>query len=306
MNAAAVLNGLLIGGFYALIALGLSVVFGVLRVINLAHGSIVISGAYLGYLLSQVLGLNAFAAVPVVFVIAAAGGYLLQRFLLTGLLLRRPEGALVATFGLSLALDGLFTIWAGSVPHSLSGPLVTSGVSLLGVETRAIYLIDFGVAVVLSALVYLVLNHTRAGTVIRATAADSGTAGLMGIDIRRVYAVTFAASAAISALAGVLLGATFSFTPDSGTQYLLTGIAVVVLGGVGNVLGTFCGGLLLGLIQSVAAAQFGGGWRDFTVYVLFFVALVIRPQGVFARTGRTRKTRPRRIRTRKIRTRKAA
>jgi branched-chain amino acid transport system permease protein len=288
---AAVLNGLLIGGFYALVALGLSVVFGVLRVINLAHGAIVISGAYLATLLSEELGLNAFAAIPLVFVIMLVLGYLLQRYLLTGLLLRRPEGALVATFGLSLALDGLFTIWAGSGPRSLQGPLVTSGISLFGIETRAIYLVDFGAALVLSLAAYLVLSRTRAGAVIRAAAADTSTAGLMGIDIRRVYAVTFAVSAAVAAVAGVLLGATFSFTPDTGTEYLLTGVAVVVLGGVGNVLGTFCGGLLLGLLQSVAAAQFGGGWRDFTVYALFFVALVIRPQGVFAR--------PRAISTRK-------
>lgn len=284
MNAAAVLNGLLIGGFYALVALGLSVVFGVLRVINLAHGAIVILGAYLAYWMSAWLGLNAFAALPLVFVVVLVLGYLLQRYLLTGLLIRRPEGALVATFGLSLALGGLFTIWSGSGPHALRGPLVTAGISVFGIETRAIYLVDFGVAVVLAAVAYVVLNRTRAGAIIRAAAADTGTAGLMGIDIRRVYAVTFAVSAAVAAITGVLLGATFSFTPDSSTQYLLTGIAVVVLGGVGNVLGTFCGGLLLGLVQSVAAAQFGGGWRDFTVYALFFIVLAIRPQGVFVRT----------------------
>lgn len=281
---AAVVNGLLVGAFYALVALGLSVVFGVLRVINLAHGAIVVSGAYLAVLLSAAFGLNYLAAIPVVFVIMGVLGYLLQRYLLTGLLLRRPEGALVATFGMSLALGGLFTIWGGSGPRALTGPLVTSGISLFGIQTRAIYLLDFCVALVLSVIAFGVLSRTRAGAVIRAAAADTATAGLMGIDIRRVYAVTFALSAAVAAVAGVLLGATFSFTPDTGTQYLLTGVAVVVLGGVGNVLGTFCGGLLLGLLQSVAAAQFGGGWRDFTVYLLFFIALVIRPQGLFART----------------------
>lgn len=284
MNAAAVLNGLLIGGFYAFIALGLSVVFGVLRVINLAHGAIVISGAYLAYLLYGMFGLNAFVSIPIVFVIVLLLGYALQRFMLTGLLLRRPEGALVATFGIALALQGLFTIWYGSDPRALHGSLVTSGFNLFGIQTRSIYLVDFGASAALCVLAYIVLSRTRAGAIIRASAADAGTAGLMGIDIKRVYAVTFAISAAVAAVAGVLLGATFSFSPDSGTQYLLAGIAVVVLGGVGNVLGTFFGGLLLGVAQSVAAAQFGGGWRDFTVYALFFIALVVRPQGVFVRT----------------------
>ncbi|MFD0636694.1 hypothetical protein ACFQ9X_39105 [Catenulispora yoronensis] len=105
----------------------------------------------------------------------------------------------------------------------------------------------------------------------------------MGIDIRRVYAVTFAVSAAVTAVGGVLLGVTFSFTPDAGIPYLVIGIAVVVLGGVGNVAGTFAGALLLGLVQSLAAAQFGGGYRDLSVYLLFFVVLAVRPRGLFVR-----------------------
>ena len=165
----------------------------------------------------------------------------------------------------------------------MNSSLSTSGFTVGGVQVRTIYLVAFLIAGVLCVGVHLLLTRTRAGTRVRAAAADPSTAGLMGIALRRVYATTFALAAAVTALGGVLLGVTFSFTPTTGTQYLLIGIAVVVLGGVGNVLGTLAGALLLGLVQSLAAAQFGGGYRDLSVYLLFFIVLALRPQGLFAR-----------------------
>lgn len=283
MSFDTVVNGLLLGGLYALVALGLSVVFGVLRLINLAHGEILIGGAYVTYLCTEHLGIGPFVALPLVVVIVAALAYLVQRFLLTGLLVRGAEGALVATFGLSLLAQGIFTQAFSSSPKSLTSGLSTSGFTLAGIQTRTSYLVAFVIAAVLCGLAHVVLTRTRAGSRVRAAAADPSTAGLMGIDVRQVYALTFALGAAVTALGGVLLGVTFSFTPTAGTQYLVIGIAVVVLGGVGNVLGTFAGALLLGLVQSLAAAQFGGGYRELSVYLLFFVVLAIRPQGLFAR-----------------------
>ena len=271
MSADAVVNGVLLGGLYALVALGLSVVFGVLKLINLAHGEVLIAAAYLSYFITERLGMGPFAALPIVVVVVGLVAYALQRFLLTGLLLRGAEGALVATFGISL------------LAQSLDTPMSTSGFTVAGVQVRTIYLVAFVAGAVLCGAVHALLTRTRAGTRVRAAAADPSTAGLMGIDIRRVYAATFAIAAAITAIGGVLLGATFSFTPTTGTQYLLIGIAVVVLGGVGNVLGTFAGAVLLGLFQSLAAAQFGGGYRDLSVYLLFFIVLAVRPRGLFAR-----------------------
>lgn len=283
MDVNAVVNGLLIGGFYAVVAMGLSLVFGVLRLINLAHGEIVVGGAYLAYLLGSAAGLDPFVSLPVVVVVVAALAYLLQRYLLTGLLVKRPEGAMVATFGLALLAQGLFAQVFTSQPKSLSSPLSTSGFTVLGVQIRTIYVVAFAVGAALCLAVHLTLTRTRLGAMVRASAADPATAGLMGIDTGRVYAATFAVGAAIAALGGVLVGITFSVTPTTGTQYLLVGIAVVVLGGVGNVLGTFLGAIFLGLVQSLAAAQFGGGYRDLTVYLLFFLVLAVRPRGLFVR-----------------------
>jgi len=284
MDVNAVVNGLLIGGFYAVVAMGLSLVFGVLRLINLAHGEIVVGGAYLAYVLGNAAGLDPFISLPVVVVVVAALAYLLQRYLLTGLLVKRPEGAMVATFGLALLAQGLFAQVFTSQPKSLSSPLSTSGFTVLGVQVRTIYVVAFAVGAALCLAVHLTVTRTRLGAMVRASAADPATAGLMGIDTGRVYAATFAVGAAIAALGGVLVGITFSVTPTTGTQYLLVGIAVVVLGGVGNVLGTFLGATFLGLVQSLAAAQFGGGYRDLTVYLLFFLVLAARPRGLFVRT----------------------
>ena len=283
MNLDAVVNGLLLGGLYALVAVGLSVVFGVLRLINLAHGEILIGSAYLTYVLTSHLGLGPFAALPIVVLTVGAVAFVVQRYLLTTLLVRGTEGALVATFGISLLLQGVFSQQFGSNPKSLNSSLSTSGFTAGGVQTRTSYLLAFLLAAVICMGAHLLLTRTRAGTWVRAAAADPATAGLLGINIRRVYAITFALGAVITAVAGTLVGVTFSFSPTTGTQYLLIGIAVVVLGGVGNVLGTFAGALFLGLVQSLAAAQFGGGYRDLAVYLLFFIVLAVRPQGLFTR-----------------------
>ena len=276
-------NGVLLGGFYALVALGLSVVFGILRLINLAHGEILIGGAYLAYLASEHLGLGPFVALPIVVVVVGFAAYGLQRYLITGLMIRGAEGALVGTFGLALVAQGIYSQSFSSTPRSLTSSLSTAGFTVGGVQIRASYLVAFVIAAVLCAGAHLLLSRTRIGARVRAAAADPATAGLMGIDVRQVYAATFALGAVVTAIGGVLLGVTFSVSPDTGTQYLLVGIAVVVLGGVGNIAGTFAGAVLLGVVQSVSAAQFGGGYRDLSVYLLFFVVLAFRPQGLFAR-----------------------
>lgn len=283
MDIAAVVNGLLIGGFYAVVALGLSLVFGVLRLINLAYGEILIGGAYISYVLADKLGLGPFVSLPIVVLVVGVLTYALQRYLLTGLLVNRPEGAMVATFGIALVIQGLLTQYFNSDPRSLPSGLATAGFTVLGIQIRGIYLLAFVVGVTLCVAAHLLLTRTRLGGVVRASAADPATAGLMGIDTGRVYAGIFAIGAVIASIGGVLVGVTFSITPTTGTQYLIIGIAVVVLGGVGNVLGTLMGALVLGLVQSLAAAQFGGGYRDLTVYLIFFIVLAVRPQGLFVR-----------------------
>jgi branched-chain amino acid transport system permease protein len=180
-------------------------------------------------------------------------------------------------------LQALYTEAYSANPQSLRASFATSGVDVAGLHLRTAYLVGFAVAALVFAAAQVVLARTRAGARIRAAAADPGTAELAGIDVRRVYAVTFGAATALSAVAGILVGATFSVTPDGGTTYLLIGFAVVALGGVGSVAGTFVAALAVGVIQTVGAQVFGGGYADLCVYAALLLTLIIRPGGLFGR-----------------------
>lgn len=283
MNATALVNGLLMGGLYALVALGLSLVFGVLRLINLAHGVLVVGGAYAALEVTQLLHIGPFAALPIVVVVAAVFGYGLQRLLLTNLLLKGTEAGIVGTFGLAVLGEAAFAAGFTSNGNSLSSSVATASITIGGVTLEVVLVVACALAVVLAVALELGLKRTRAGSIVRAAAKDPATAELMGIDVRQVFAVTVALAAALAAVAGVLFGVASSFTPTSDTSLLLIAVAVVVVGGVGNVMGTLLAGLAVGLVQAVSVGLFGGGYSDFTVYLLFFVVLVVRPTGLLGR-----------------------
>ena len=285
--ADAIVTGILLGGLFAVTALGLSLVFGVMRLINLVHGELVILGAYLAFELSTHASIDPLvtliAVVPAVIVLA----YPIQRLLLTPVMRMGAEPVLLTTFGLAIIAQNLFILIFSGDTRSLNAPYATSSLSIAGLQIPVMYVIAFGFAVVLCGGAHLVLQRTGAGRAVRASAEDPEAAEVMGIDIRRVYAAIYALAAACAAIGGVLAGLTFSFDPSSGTAYLLTGFAVVVLGGLGSVKGTFYGGILLGLIESVGAAFFGDGYRDFIGFMAFLIILVVRPQGLFGRTRAT-------------------
>lgn len=287
--AEAIVNGLSVGGLYALIALGLSLVFGVMGLVNLAHGDIMIVGAYVASLLIGALHVDPLLSLIVVVPVVMLLAYPVQRFILTGLLRRGLEPPLVATFGISLLISAALANVFGGNARSLDAPYASSGVSFLGVSVPTAGAITLGIAVVLVVLTHLFVSRSQFGAALRAAAADPVTAGTMGIDVQRVYAVTFAAAAGFAAVAGVLVGISYSFAPTTGTGYLLIGFAVVVLGGTGGVIGSLWGGLAIGLIQSVGSNVLGGQYRDLVVYVAFLVILLLAPAA-----GRIRARIPRR------------
>ena len=282
----AIVAGVLVGGLYATAGLGLSLIFGVLRIVNLAHGEFVIGGAFLSFAVTTALGLDPLLTLPLVMAVMAGIGWVLQRGLLGGLAARGSEGPLVATFGLSLliqaALAGTFTYDPRSIPASYA----TSGVSVLGLRLQTSYVIAFVISLIVCGAVHVVLQRTRWGAAVRASAADPAVASLLGIDVRRLQAVVFALAAALAALGGVLVGLTVSFTPSSGATYLVLGFAVVVMGGIGDVAGALLAAVVLGLVQSLVAYGLGGGYRDLAAYLVFLLVLTLRPQGLLAR-GRT-------------------
>jgi branched-chain amino acid transport system permease protein len=277
---AAVFQGVLVGGLYATVGLGLSLIFGVLRIVNLAHGEFVVGAAFLSFFVTTTLGLDPLVTLPLVMVVMAIGGWLLQRCLLGHVARRGTDGPLVATFGLSLvaqaALTGAFTANARSIPAGYA----TSGLAVFGTRVQESYLIAFGISVVTCGLVHLLLRHTRWGSAVHASTEDPSAAALLGVDVKRLHALVFALAAALAGVGGVLVGVTVSFTPTSGITYLVLGFAVVVMGGIGNVAGSVVAAVILGVVQSLTAYSFGGGYRDLVAYVVFLAVLAFRPRGL--------------------------
>lgn len=282
MSLEALVNGALLGGLYALVALGLSLVFGIMRVVNLAHGIIVLAGAYFAILVTRYVPVDpllTFLVVgPVVFVIAA----LTQRLLLQRLLGHSLEAPLVATFGLLLVGQGLFTYGFGTSPLSLTAPWGQSGITILGMTVQTVNVVAFVLAVVVIVVTQLVLTRTRFGTALRASAVDPATASTLGINISRMHALTFGAAAVIAALAGIVYGTAFSVDPNAGLPLLVLGFTVVVMGGVGSVPGTLVGGVAVGVVAALVGGLVGPVYSPIAVNLLLIVVLILRPQGLTA------------------------
>jgi branched-chain amino acid transport system permease protein len=280
MSVEALVNGALLGGLYALVALGLSLVFGIMRVVNLAHGIVVLAGAYLAILVTRVVPVDpllTFVVVgPVVFFVAA----LTQRLLLQRLLGHSLEAPLVATFGLLLLGQGLFTFGFGTSPLSLDAPWGRSGLTFLGITVQLVNVVAFGLAVAAVVGTQLVLVRTRLGTALRASAADPETASTLGVDIGLMHALTFGAAAAIAALAGIVYGTAFSADPNAGLPLLVLGFTVVVMGGVGSVPGTLVGGVLVGVVAAGVGGVLGPVYSPIAVNLLLLVLLLVRPAGL--------------------------
>jgi branched-chain amino acid transport system permease protein len=279
----ALVSGVLLGGLFAITALGLSLVFGVMRLVNIVHGELIVLGAYIALELTRHGGLDPLLTIlivaPVLFVVAAPA----YRVLLEPLMAKGPEPALLTTFALSVIAQNLYILfWSGDT-QTLQASYATASITVAGLRVPAMYLISFAIALVLCGAVHLMLQRTGLGREIRASSEDSEAAAGLGVNVVRVRVFVYGLAAACAAVGGVLVGITFDFTPTVGITYLLTGFAVVVLGGLGSVKGTLLGAILLGVIESVGAAFVGDGYRDFIGFVAFLIVLSLRPQGLFGR-----------------------
>lgn len=279
-------SGLLLGGILALIALGLSIALGVMRLVNLAHGELLVCGAYLGYFLLHLLGLDPIGALLLVGLLMALMAWPFQRLLIAPLAGKGMEAPMMTMFGVSIILQNLLLLAFSADTRTIEATYAARPLHLGPVTVPQIYVIGFAVSVALVGLVHLLITRTAFGRELRASSADASAAAAMGVDVRRVHAFTFALGAACAAMGGVLIGTAFSFTPGSGATYLLVSFAVVVLGGVGNIFGTLIAGIAMGAMQSLGAVLLGDGYRDLVGLVLFLLALALRPQGISAMTGR--------------------
>jgi len=279
------IKGILLGGLYVVIALGLSLVFGVMKLINVGHGDLVILGSYFAWAIMGWLGIDPFLSlvmgVPLFFVL----GFFLQKFIINRTFRISLDAALIACFGISIVVQGLCqAIWT-PFSRSLATDyrLLTFAVGPLTIPLR--YLLDFigGLAVMIALREFL--RRTYLGRAISAASQNEPVAERMGINPNRVYSFAFAIAMACAAVAGVLQGLTFSFQPTSGPPFLIISFGVIILGGLGSMVGTFIGGMIFGLTQTLGAYFSGGSMLVQTIapYLLVFVVLSVRPQGIFGR-----------------------
>ena len=285
-----ILLGLLLGGLYGLAAAGLSLVFGVLKVLNVAHGELIMLGGYGAFWLFALLGLDPFASLLVVIpgsLLLGAGLY----YVLFGFVVRAPEetrvkNSLLVGFGLALSLHALAVrLWTAddrSITTAYGGAVITLG----NLSIPVIRLLSLVVALALIGGLHLLLARWRWGKAIRAAAEDWQAALLTGIDVRRAYLLAFAIGTALAGAAGTLVSVGYSVSPSIGLEWTLKALIVVVLAGLGSMLGTFVAGLFLGVAEAISAAAFGGPYREVVGLVIFFVVLVLRPQGLFGRAPR--------------------
>jgi branched-chain amino acid transport system permease protein len=219
-------------------------------------------------------------------VVAAGVAYPVQRLLLQPLARHGAEAPLLTTFALSVIAQNLLILWRTGNTRSIDRPYTRASVDFGPITVPAIYLIASAISAAVFVAVHLAITRTAFGRRLRAGSEDPEAAAVLGVRVARLHAATYSLGGAIAGLSGGLVGMAFSFTPTAGTSYLLTGFAVVVLGGLGSVVGTAVGGLLLGLVQALGALVFGDGYRLFVGLVVFLILLAIRPQGLFSRAAR--------------------
>ena len=280
--ASSLVSGFLLGGTLALTALGLSIVLGVMRLVNLAHGEFLIAGAYAALFLLQFSGIDPLIGLIPIGLLLACVAFPLQRYLLMPLSGGEPEAPMMTTFGVSIILQNLFILFFSGDTRSIDRSYATASLTIGPVTVAWIYIIGFAISVTILLAAHWLVSSTAYGRDLRASAADPGAAAAVGVNVRNLHALTFAFGAACAGMGGVLIGLAFSFTPTSGATYLLNDFAIIVLGGLGNVMGTLVGGIALGLLQSLGGIVLGDGYRDLVGLIVFLIVLAIRPQGLLA------------------------
>jgi len=282
-----VVQGLLLGGLYALFATGLSLIFGVMRIVNLAHGDLSILAAFLAVVAVESLGLHPFAALLLVAPLMAGLGYGLQRLILNRLLGRGILPPILVTFGLSIIIQNvLLEVFSADSRRLNPGGIETASVAIGGQLAVGWFpLLTLAVAVLVLLGLQGLIGRLAVGRALRATSDDQETAELMGIDNRRLYGLAMALSLGIVAVAGVFLGIRTTFTFASGPDRLLFAFETVIIGGLGSLWGTLVGGAVLGVAQTVGA-KLSPGWGILTGHLVFLAVLLFRPQGLFAKARR--------------------
>jgi branched-chain amino acid transport system permease protein len=281
--ASPIIIGILLGGLYVVVALGLSLVFGVMKVINVAHGTLVILGSYLAFAVLSTFGidpiLGLLIGIPVFFLL----GILIEKFLLNRAVKMSADAALIIAFGIALVVQNAMQIIWTPMSRSLITDYTFESIQIGDIYIPVVYILDFAAALVVMLLIHQFLKRTYLGQAITASSQDRQTAELMGINPNRVYQIAFGIAMALAAIAGVFFGITFPFNPTTGNALLIIAFGVIILGGLGSMVGTFIGGVIFGLSQTLGGHFFGPTGQLMVPFLMVLVVLTIRPQGLFGR-----------------------
>ena len=274
------INGILLGGIYALLGVGMTMMFGIVKLTNLAHGEFIIMGAFGSTMLAQWLGIDPIITliitVPLMFII----GVVLQTVLINRVMLQGSEPALLVTFGLSIILQDLFLLLFTADAQRANVAYNTKTIPLgANLYVSVLDLIVFAISLITILILTIFLRKTYMGRAIRATSDDTTAAALMGVSVKKTYAIALGIAMATAAVAGLGVGMRWTFYPSSGGSYLLIAFGVVVIGGMGSIPGTLVAGLVFGLAQVLGGANYG----QLISYILLIVMLAVRPQGLFSK-----------------------
>jgi branched-chain amino acid transport system permease protein len=285
LAAQVLINALVLGCLYACIAIGFSLVWGVLNVINLIHGSFIVLGSYLAFALYQTLAIPPWYALVVAAPLFFVFGYVLQRLLLNRVISAPVLVTLTLTFGLDLILNNAMIYFFKADYRKLTLNPPIGSVSLFDVVVPVDRLIATASALALTGLLYLVLRRLRVGRAIVAVRLDRDAAVLMGVDVKSIYAIAFGLGAALAGCAGVLMALIFPISPLTSATFLGKAFVVCVLGGLGSVSGALAGGLLLALVEGIGSATIGPSYATVLSFALLIAFLIVRPQGLLGRKG---------------------
>jgi len=280
------LNALMLGGTYALLGIGLTLIFGIMRVVNFTHGELYAFGAYMMYMLVMLTGANFFVALVLAVVLGAALGATLEFVLLRKLRGADIDTTMLVMIGAWIALQNAEQLaWTG-VAQSIDNPFPSAPLVIGTVSVSWIRVFVLGVALALIAATYALINHSRLGKAMRATFQDRDTAALMGIQIGTIHTATFALGSGLAAAAGALLGPVFVAYPTMGDLAAAKAFAIVILGGLGSIAGATAGGFILALAEELGAGYISSGYRDAMGFVLIILILIFKPTGLFAQKER--------------------
>jgi branched-chain amino acid transport system permease protein len=281
------INGITLGSIYAIVALGFTLVFGVLGIINMAHGEIFMFGAFIGVIVTSTLKWPLWVAFIVAIIVTAILGYMLERFALRPL--RGKQGVshlapLISTIGVSIFLENLSHHLFGAGNHPFRNSFAEIHFQIGSITVYLVQIAIFVISIVLMMGLSYWLSRTKAGKALRATAENLETASILGVNTKRIIIMTVIIASAMGGIAGILVGMAFnSVNPQMGLSIGLKGLAIIILGGMGNVKGAMAGGLILGLSETFIVAYGDSGYRDAVAFIAIIIILLLRPQGIFSK-----------------------